>query len=154
MVCPDAASGRASYWEAYLADVPALELLTDRPRPAALNPAMGLETCSLREEFSDGLRRLSRETDVEVATVGLAVFSVLLHRYTAQEKFVVATCRGTGQLLPVVPDFSDQPSFLHLLQRLEAAICSGWQIGAVPPDLSARLGIQPDLNVIPDYLSV
>src|SRR5271170_6481720 len=81
---------RPDYWEHYLAGVPGLELPTDRPRPAALGAAMGLETCILPEELSDGLRRLSLETGLEVSPAGLAVFSVLLHRYTAQDKFVVA----------------------------------------------------------------
>ena len=118
----------------------ALELPTDRPRPATLRPPMGVESCSLREELSDGLRRLSQETGLEVATAGLAVFSVLLHRYTAQDKFVVATSRGTGHLLPVVADFSDQPSFRDLLHRLEGAICTGREAGPVPSDLAGAVG--------------
>jgi aspartate racemase len=81
---------------------------------------------------------------IEVATAGLAAFTVLLHRYTAQDKFVVATECGTGQLLPVVADFSDRPSFRHLLHRLEAAICTGWKAGAVLPDLAGQLGLDPD----------
>src|ERR1700688_1573342 len=64
---PDPNPERPDYWEHYLAGVPALELPTDRPRPAALGAAMGLETCSLPEELSDGLRRLSRETGLEVS---------------------------------------------------------------------------------------
>lgn len=140
--CPD--PGRPDYWESYLADLPALELPTDRPRPATLRPVMDVESCSFQEELSDGLRRLSREAGVEVETVGLAVFSVLLHRYTAQDKFVVAAERGTGQLLPVVADFSGQPSFRHLLRRLEADISTGPKVGAVPSDLAGRLRIEPD----------
>ena len=141
---PDIEPMGLNYWEGYLAGAPALELPTDRLRPAALGPAMGVESCSLPEEFSDGLRRLSQDTGFEVATAGLAAFLVLLHRYTAQDKFVVATGRGTGQLLPVVADFSDRPSFLHLLHRLESAICTGSKAGAIPTDLAGRLGIEPD----------
>src|ERR1700688_995479 len=141
---PDADRARPDYWEGYLAGVPALELPTDRPRPAALSPAMGVESCSFPEELSDGLRRLSRETSLEVPNFGLAAFSVLLHRYTAQDKFVVATARGREQLLPVVADFSDQPSFRLFLHRLESAICSGQKVEPVPADLAGRLGIEPD----------
>lgn len=141
---PDPNPERPDYWEGYLADVPALELPTDRLRLAALGPAMGLETCTFPEELSDDLRRLSRETGLDVALAGLAVFSVLLHRYTAQDKFVVATCRDTGRLLPVVADFSDRPSFLHLLHRLEAAACTGSKVGPVPSDLAVKLGIEAD----------
>ncbi len=149
--CPDPEPRGPNYWEGYLADWSALELPTDRPRPAMLRPPMGVESCSLREELSAGLRRLSQETGLEVATAGLAVFSVLLHRYTAQDKFVVATSRGTGHLLPVVVDFSDQPSFRDLLHRLEGAICIGREAGPVPLDLAGRLGIEPDRSRHPIF---
>ena len=70
------------YWEGQLADVPALELPTDCPRPAALGRAMGVESCGLERELSEGLRRLGRDADVNVngnvETVGLAIFAVLL----------------------------------------------------------------------------
>jgi len=140
--CPDRA--RPDYWEGYLAGAPALELPTDRLRPAALRSAMGVESCGLREELGDGLRRLRQETGFEVATAGLAVFSMLLHRYTAQDKFVVATGSGSGQLLPVVADFSDRPSFRQLLHRLKAAISDGREAGTVPADLADGLGSEPD----------
>jgi len=132
------------YWDTYLAGAPALELPTDRPRPAVLPPAMGVESCTLPEELSDGLGRLSRETGVEVATAGLAAFSVLLHRYTAQDKFVVAVGRGGEQLVPVVVDFSDRPSFRHLLHQLEADVFTGSQVRSLASDLADRLGIEPD----------
>lgn len=143
-VCLDPDPGQPDYWERYLADTPALELPTDHQRPAALRPVMGVESCSVREVLSNGLRRFSRDTGVEVATAGLAAFAVLLHRYTAQDKFVIATGRGTGNVLPVVVDFSDRPSFRELLSRLEAAICTGWTAGEIPADLASRLGIEPD----------
>jgi amino acid adenylation domain-containing protein len=139
---PDA--GRAGYWEGYLADAPALELPTDRPRPAALALDMGVESCDLPEELIDGLRQFSRESGVEVANIGLAVFSVLLHRYTAQDKFVVAVGHGTGEVLPVVADFSDRPTFRDLLHRLGTAISTSRKAGAIPADLAGRLGSEPD----------
>jgi amino acid adenylation domain-containing protein len=142
--CPGPDPRTPDYWEGYLAGAPSLELPTDWPRPAVLGPAMAVESYSFREELSDGLFRLSREMGIEVATAGLAAFTVLLHRYTAQDKFVVATECGTGQLIPVVADFSDRPSFRHLLHRLEAAICTGWKAGAVLPDLAGQLGLDPD----------
>ena len=137
-------SGAASYWEGYLADVPVLGLPTDRPRPAKLLPAMSVEPRRLPEKLSDGIRRLQQETGLEDAIFALSAFAVLLYRYTAQEKFVVGADRGDGQFLPIVADFSDQPSFSQLKLRLEAAIRNGWKAGALPADLSERLGIDPD----------
>ncbi len=136
--------GGTAYWEGYLADAPALELPTDRPRPAVLPPNMGVESCDLPERLVDGLRRLSRESEVEIGKAGLAVFSVLLHRYTAQDKFVVAASLGSGDVLPVVADFSHRPTFRDLMRRLGAAISSGGEAATIPSDLAARLGIDSD----------
>src|SRR5215813_1807103 len=73
------------YWETMLADVPSLDLPTDRPRPSVLGQSMGLESVSLPADLISGLDRLSAEAGVELATLALASFSVVLHRYTAQE---------------------------------------------------------------------
>lgn len=122
---PDA--GRADSWENYLADVPALELPPDFLRPAILSQRMAVTSCELLQNIVDGLRHLSRDSGVEISTAGLAVFSVLLHRYSAQNKFVVATRRVAGEVLPVVVDFSGRPTFRALLQLLAGAISDGKQ---------------------------
>jgi aspartate racemase len=140
--CSDSEPAEPDYWESYLADVPALEMPTDRPRPASLGSGMGVESCSFPEELSDGLGRISGETGVEVATIGLAAFLVLLNRYSSQQKFVVATGRA-GQLLSVVADFSEQPTFRQLLHRLEAAIRDGAKAGAIHADFVERFA-EPD----------
>lgn len=147
--CSVRAAGRAEYWQGYLVDVPALELPTDRPRPAVLAADMGVEACNLAGELNSGLQRFSRASSVAVAQTGvtqiaLAAFAVLLHRYAAQEKFVIAATRGSGEVLLVVADFSDRPSFRELLQRLGAAYSAGCNAEAVPRGLAARLGIDPD----------
>ncbi len=136
---PDA----SSYWQVRLADVPAPELPTDRQRPAVLGKSMGLESSGLSEHLISGLRGISAETNVEISTVALAVFGVMLHRYTTQEKFVVGVASGQ-QVLPVVIDFSDRPSFRNLMQRLEAEISSGSTLEAVPDNLPAKLGFDGD----------
>ena len=139
---PDA--GRADSWENYLADVPVLELPADRPRPSTLTQHMGVESCDLPENLVDGLRCLGRESAVDISVAGLAVFAVLLHRYSEQDKFVVATRCTAGEMVPVVADFSDRPTFRNLLQLLGDAISSGKTAGALPKNLAGRLGIEPD----------
>ncbi|MFY9912426.1 MAG: amino acid adenylation domain-containing protein [Candidatus Sulfotelmatobacter sp.] len=137
-------TGAPNYWEGYLADVPVLELPTDRARPAELSPAIGVESCSFSESLTDGIQRLSQQTGVEVATLGLAAFSALLHRYTAQEKFAVGVGAGNGEFLPVVAEFCSQLSFRQLLLQLDAAVDNARKAEAFPPDLATRLGIVPD----------
>jgi amino acid adenylation domain-containing protein len=137
-------SGARNFWERYLADVPVLELRTDRARRADPSPATGVESCRFSERLADGIQRLSQETGAEVATLGLAVFSALLHRYTAQEKFAVGIGAGHGQFLPVVVEFFGQPSFHQLLLQLNAAIANARKAEAFPADLATRLGIAPE----------
>jgi amino acid adenylation domain-containing protein len=136
-------AGKPGYWEDYLADAPALELPTDHPRPATLGAVMGVESCGLPKDLCDRVRRVTREAGVEVATAGLAVFALLLHRYTSQEKFAIGA-RHANERLPILADFSDQPSFRQFLHRLEAAVSAGSEEGARPADLAERLGIEPD----------
>lgn len=138
---PDASA--PDYWQIQLADVPALELPTDRQRPAILGQSMGLESSSLSEHLSSGLRQVSEDAGVEAATVALAVLAVMLHRYTAQEKFVVGAAAG-AQVLPIVVDLSGRPPFRSLLQRLEAAISTGSMLGYSPAELAEKLGRDVD----------
>jgi len=137
-------AGRADSWENYLTDVPALELPTDLPRPAILTQHMGVESCELATDLVDRLRRLSRECAFEISTVALAVFSILLHRYSAQHRFIVSTRCSARDVLLVVADFSDRPSFRDLLYRLTAAISSAKVAGNLPSNLPDRLRIEPD----------
>lgn len=67
-------AGAPGYWKALLADVPGLELPTDRMRPAVLGQSMALESVSLPADLISGLRRLSAEAGVELSTVTLAAF--------------------------------------------------------------------------------
>jgi amino acid adenylation domain-containing protein len=139
------ASGLRGYWEIYLSDAPALDLPTDRPRPATLGSAIGVESRILTEELSESLHQLSREAGVEVATTGLAAYSVLLYRYTTQEKFVIAVERD-GRMLPIVADFSERPRFVHLLRQLDAAVRDGSQAGPIAADLAELLGVETDTS--------
>jgi amino acid adenylation domain-containing protein len=131
-----AREGGSGYWEGYLADVPALELPTDRPRPAELGSDMSVEACELPAQIRG-------RADGEI---GLAAFAVLLHRYTAQEKFVIAAALGGGETLPVVADFSGRPTFRELVERLAAEVSAGRKAGAAPADLAQLLGMEPDAS--------
>jgi len=138
-------SGGTGYWEGYLADIPALELPTDRPRPAALSADLGVEACELPAQIGS-------RADGEI---GLAAFAVLLHRYTAQEKFVIAAGLGGetasgetagGEVLPLVADFSGRPTFRELVRRLASEVSAGRKAGSVPADLAQRLGVESDAS--------
>src|SRR4051812_45850433 len=135
---------RGDYWESCLAEISALDLPTDRPRPAVLRPAMGSGSCNLGASLSVGVRRLSSEASVDLQIAGLAGFAVLLHRYTAQEKFALGVALPSVPFLPIAVDFSGKPSFPKLLQQLQSAIRLGLKAGAVPAELAAKLDSDPD----------
>ena len=138
-------AGVSNFWEKYLSDAPVLELPTDRPRPAVLGKAMGIESHALPPELTTGLKRLGGELNVELESVALGIFFVLLHRYTAQEKFAVGVVHGS-EVLPLVAEFGERISFRNLVRRIDAAVTRAAKSGSVPADLAARLGIDADAS--------
>ncbi len=120
-----------AYWRRQLADLPPLELPTDRPRL----PTHGSRGDALRSvvsaELTGRLRALSRHEDVTLYMLFLAAFQVLLHRYTGQDDFAVGTPianRNRGEIEPLIgffvntlvmrTDLSGNPTFHDLLQRV------------------------------------
>jgi amino acid adenylation domain-containing protein len=81
-----------SYWRGQLAGAPpALELPTDRPRPAVQSFKGAYEAFSLSEELSDALKQLCQREGVTLFVTLLAAFQTLLYRYTGQEDIVVGS---------------------------------------------------------------
>ncbi|HEX8189578.1 MAG TPA: amino acid adenylation domain-containing protein [Pyrinomonadaceae bacterium] len=80
-----------SYWRGQLAGVPALELPTDRPRPAVQTFRGARQGFLLDAELSRALREWSRSEGVTLFMTLLAAFHVLLSRYTGQSDIAVGT---------------------------------------------------------------
>lgn len=79
-----------SYWKKQLAGAPqALDLPTDRPRPAVQTFESGRQSLAIAKQFTDSIRSLSRREGVTMFMAMLAAFKVLLSRYTGQEDIVV-----------------------------------------------------------------
>ena len=134
----------AEYWMASLGEVPALDLPTDRPRPAALGSSMGSAASALDDSLRTGICRLTSEETVGDAACGLAAFAALLYRYTAQERFVIGFTPQSGQSLPIAVDFSGRPSFRNLLQQLDSSISNA--INAVPISAGLSAGLEADAD--------
>ncbi|MES1244342.1 MAG: amino acid adenylation domain-containing protein [Acidobacteriota bacterium] len=79
------------YWRERLRDAPALELPTDRPRPAARRFRGAVETLALPPERAEGLARLARRHDATLFMVALAALQALLAHHTGQDDIVVGT---------------------------------------------------------------
>ncbi|MDF5706497.1 MAG: amino acid adenylation domain-containing protein [Nostoc sp. S4] len=80
-----------AYWKQQLANLPILELPTDRPRPPVATYQGARQPFVLSKSLSDALKALSAKEGVTLFTLLLAAFKVLLHRYTSQDDIVVGT---------------------------------------------------------------
>jgi len=84
-----------SYWRRQLAgELPALDLITDRPRP----PVQTYRGASISFKINTGLIRqlkaLAQNHGATLYMILLAAFSVLFHRYTGQEEILIASPTG------------------------------------------------------------
>src|SRR5205085_1961337 len=110
---------------------PALELLTDRPRPAVQSFHGATQTFILPEALSAALKALSRSEGVTLFTTLLAGLQTLFYRYTGQADFMIGSPIAnrnhleTEKLigcftntLVLRADLSGNPRFRELLQRV------------------------------------
>jgi|GEM_PF-525178 len=122
------------YWKQQLADAPApLDLPADRPRPQSADFRGGLVKFKLPASLWAALGALARRESATSFMLLLAAWQLLLHRYTGQLDIVVGTPSGRRQhtqsesmiglfinTLVLRTDFSGQPDFRTLLQRVRA----------------------------------
>ncbi len=79
-----------AYWTTALAGIPdALELPTDRPRPAVAGQRGAWMRSSVPGSIVDGLQALARSEGATLYTVLIALFDTLLHRYSGQDDIVI-----------------------------------------------------------------
>jgi tyrocidine synthetase-3 len=80
------------HWRAVFADgVPALELITDFPRPAVASPEGETISEELSETTLRALKSLGQKNGLSLYNLCLAAFNVLLARLTRQDDIVVGT---------------------------------------------------------------
>ncbi|MGC5568955.1 condensation domain-containing protein, partial [Streptomyces sp. FR-108] len=120
-----------AYWKAALADVPVLELPTDRPRPPVRSAEGAMAPFVVPAETADALRALSRERGTTMFMTLLAALDVLLGRYAGSEDVVVGTPvanRNRAETEDLIgffvntlvmrADLSGDPSFREVLGRV------------------------------------
>jgi amino acid adenylation domain-containing protein/natural product biosynthesis luciferase-like monooxygenase protein len=121
------------YWKERLRDAPAaLDLATDRARPAVASFAGGKVNLALSGELSAQLTELSRREGVTLYMLLLATYQLLLKRHSGQEDIVVGTpiagrrrqeLEGLiGPFINVLAmrvDLSGDPTFPELLKRVK-----------------------------------
>ncbi|HYO64694.1 MAG TPA: MupA/Atu3671 family FMN-dependent luciferase-like monooxygenase, partial [Archangium sp.] len=120
-----------SWWKESLADVPALQLPVDLPRPAVQTYRGARHSFSISRPVADALVALSRREGATLFMVLMAAWQALLSRYSGQEDFAVGTAlagRNRPEVEPLVgcfvnslplrADMSGAPTFLELLGRV------------------------------------
>src|SRR5581483_6823229 len=120
-----------AYWRKQLAQVPALELPTDHPRPSVQSFEGAAQSMYLSSQLQQEVQALGQREGVTLFMVLLATFQVLLARYSGQSDFAIGTPianRTHSQLegligffvntLVLRADLSDNPTFTELLARV------------------------------------
>jgi amino acid adenylation domain-containing protein len=120
-----------SYWRSQLANLPILNLPTDRTRPAVQTYRGATHSLEVSKSLTASLEALSQEAGVTLFMTLLAAFQTLLHRYTGQADIVVGSPianRNRVELESLIgffvnslvlrTDLSGNPTFRELLERV------------------------------------
>ncbi|OIK23782.1 non-ribosomal peptide synthetase [Streptomyces malaysiense] len=134
-----------AYWERVLARTPALELPTDRPRPAAFTGRGGAVEIDLPAELAHRVDAFARERGATRFMVLLAAAQAVLARWSGQTDVPVGTPvagRGRLELEPLVgffvntvvlrTDLSGRPTFAGLVDRVREVVLGAFDHQEVP----------------------
>ena len=125
-----------SYWKNQLANQPRiLDLPTDRPRPAVQTSRGATLPFQIPAGLTEKISALGREEGATLFMTLLAVFQVLLSRYSGQEDISVGTAianRNKAEIESLIgffvntlvfrTDLSGEPTFKELLKRVPRSI--------------------------------
>ncbi|GGV19759.1 hypothetical protein GCM10010260_69660 [Streptomyces filipinensis] len=155
-----------AYWREHLAGAPAvLDLPTDRPRPPVQGFNGGSVPVDLPPALVGELAALAGRHGATAYMALLAVFQILLHRYSGQDDIVVGVptaLRGHAEVepligyfvntLPIRADLSGDPGFEAVLARVRDACLGAYAHQDVPFELIvADLNTARDLSRPPVY---
>ncbi|GAA3887063.1 non-ribosomal peptide synthetase [Saccharothrix violaceirubra] len=94
---------QVEFWRRELAGVPALELPTDRPRPAVQTSAGAQTEFTVPAAVADRLREVARAGDGTLFTALVAACQLLFHRWSGQDDFAIGTV-ASGRERPELGD--------------------------------------------------
>ncbi|SEW47140.1 AMP-binding enzyme C-terminal domain-containing protein, partial [Chitinophaga sp. YR573] len=133
------------YWEEKLKGVTPLQLPSDLPRPAVQSIQGDRLNFKVGKELSNRLQQLAQQEDVTPFMLLLAVYKVLLYRYSNQTDICVGTTvahRPQQELEPLIgffvntlalrSDLSDNPDFRSLLSQVRTTTLEAYAHIAVP----------------------
>jgi amino acid adenylation domain-containing protein len=135
-----------SYWRRQLAGCPpALELPTDRLRPAAQSHRGEHARLEIPGDLAARLRELSLREGASLFMTLLAAFQLLLSRLSGQDDVVVGSPSASRDRVEIEgliglflntlvlrADLSGDPSFRELLTRIKEVVLDAYQFQAIP----------------------
>lgn len=148
------------YWRERLEAVPVPELPTDRPRPAVATHRGALHRFAVPAPLAATLRGLAQAEGVTLFMLLVAVFKILLHRYSGQPDVLVGTPiagRVRAELEPLIGFFvntlvlrtslAGHPTFRQALERVRAAALGAYAHQDLPfEELVEALQPERDLS--------
>ena len=153
------------YWKRQLAEVPILEVPTDRPRPTMESHRGGSVQFRLSRELTSQVQAFCRREGVTLFMTLLAAYQVVLGRYARQTDIAVGTDvanrnrKETENLigffvnqLVLRTDISGAPSFRALAIQIRQTALQAYEHQDVPFDrVVEELGIERDLSRAPVF---
>jgi amino acid adenylation domain-containing protein len=148
-----------SYWREQLAELPPLQLPTDRPRPAVQSHRGAFRGFVLPRTLVPGLRELAHREGATLFMALLAAFKALLARYSGQEDFAVGTYianRNRAEIegligffvntLVLRTDLGGDPTFRDLVRRVRETALAAYAHQDVPFEMLVD-ELQPDRDL-------
>ncbi|MEH2062943.1 MAG: amino acid adenylation domain-containing protein [Nostoc sp.] len=124
-------SEQLDYWKQQLADLPILQLPSDRPRPPIQTYRGTRQPLALSKSLTEKLTQFSQQEGVTLFMTLLAAFQTLLFRYTSSADIQVGSVIANRHYqeiesligffvntLVLRSDFSDSPTFRQLLKQV------------------------------------
>jgi amino acid adenylation domain-containing protein/FkbM family methyltransferase len=122
---------QVTYWKERLANLPKLQLPTDRPRAALPSHRGERRSIVLANSLCEALKVLSQNEQVSLFMTLLAAFNILLSRYSGQYDIAIGTAiagRNRVEIEPLIgffvntlvlrTDLAGDPTFRELLSRV------------------------------------
>ncbi|HEV2637459.1 MAG TPA: amino acid adenylation domain-containing protein [Actinocrinis sp.] len=141
----DVLTGQLDYWRSQLTGIELLELPSDHKRPAGRGGPAGTCTFAVPAETAERARAAAAQQEASLFMVLLAVFQLLLSKYSRQEDIAVGTPiagRNRAEIEDLVgffvntlvmrTDLSQDPTFAELLDRVRQAALGAYDHQDLP----------------------
>jgi amino acid adenylation domain-containing protein len=150
---------QVAYWKERLANLPVLQLPTDRPRPPVQSHRGERRSIVLDHELCESLKLLSQKERASIFMMLLAAFNVLLCRYSGQQDIAIGTPiagRNRSEVehligffvntLVLRTDLSGDPTFRELLGRVRDAALDAYTYQDLPFE-KLVVELEPERNL-------